>query len=256
MIYYYRGSYIRDKLALDIGGPAFRFGAGFFETLFYNGGTICHLDAHTARITESLETYQIPYETIDFAQVITRVLRQNKLTGRPSRINIYYLIETAPAPASPLIAARPCSVDENRTFRLSVSPRHHLSHLCAHKTTNYMHHYLALADARRREFDDALLTDRTGRVLETCTASLVFSDGTYLFTPAAEERLPGIALKIAGSVLSVSEIAIRLKDLPEFRHAYVLNSIIGMKPVILIDDVAYPADRGTCLPVTRRILAL
>ncbi len=254
MICYYKGSYVKHRVELDISGPAFKFGAGFFETLFYNGNIICHLDAHIARIVKSLETYRIPYERVDFEQVITKVLKQNKLIGRHGRINIYYVLEAGSAPASPLIAVYPYTVDENRTFRLCISPYHHQSHLCRHKTMNYMHYYLALADARRREFDDALLVDQAGQVLETCSASLVFSDGESFFTPAAEGRLPGIAADKARSVIPIGERAVTIENLQEFKYVYVLNSLIGIKPVILIDDLAYPPDWGTCLNVTGAVL--
>ncbi|MCK4655856.1 MAG: aminotransferase class IV, partial [candidate division Zixibacteria bacterium] len=109
MIYYYKNSYVSDRISLDVRSPAFKFGVGFFETVFYNGKIICHLDAHVSRILSSLKTYQIAYETIDFGQVIQEVLKQNELSDIYARINIYYPIEDESSPASPLIAAHPYS---------------------------------------------------------------------------------------------------------------------------------------------------
>jgi 4-amino-4-deoxychorismate lyase len=205
VIYYYKNSYVTDRINFDVRSPAFKFGAGFFETIFYNGKIICHLKVHVSRILTSMETYQIAYETIDFEQVSREVLKQNELADGCARINIYYPIEAESSPASPLIAAYPYSPEPDRTFSLAISPYHHQSHLCEHKTMNYMHFYLAQLQARRIGFDDALLTNRSGRVLETSTASLVFGDGENMFTPAAGKQLPGIALMIARTVLDINE---------------------------------------------------
>jgi 4-amino-4-deoxychorismate lyase len=256
VIYYYKNSYVADKISLDVRSPALKFGLGFFETIFYNGELVCYLEEHVSRILSSLKAYQIASETIDFGQVIREVLKQNGLTDGYARVNIYYPIEVESSPASPLIAAYPYSPEPDRTFSLAISTYHHQSHLCAHKSMNYMHFYLAQRGALRRGFDDALLTDRSGRVLETSTASLVFSDGENMFTSSAGERLPGIALEIARTVLDVSERDISLDDLPEFKHAYVLNSLIGMKPVVKIDDLTYAADPATCSQVSNSVLLL
>lgn len=256
MTYYYRNSYVNDRISLDVRSPSFKFGLGFFETIFYNGEIICHLEAHISRIQSSLKTYQIAYETIDFEQVISEVLKQNELSDICARINIYYPVETESSSVSPLIAAYPYSPEPDKTFSLAISPYHHQSHLCAHKSMNYMHFYLAQMEARRRGFDDALLTDQSGRVLETSTASLVFSDGENMFTPATGEQLPGIALKVASTVLDIGERDITLDDLPELKHAYVLNSLIGMKPVVKIDDLAYAPDPATCSQVSSEVLQL
>ena len=256
MVYYFKNSYVTDRISLDVRSLAFKFGLGFFETIFYNGKIICQLEEHTSRIQSGLKTYQIAYETVDFEQVIREVLMRNELVNEYARINMYYPVESESSPASPLIAAYPYSPEPDRAFRLAISPYHHQSHLCAHKSMNYMHFYLAQMEARRRGFDDALLTDRSGRVLETSTASLVFSDGESMFTPAAGEQLPGIALKIAQTVLDIGEKYISTDDLPEFKHVYILNSLIGMKPVVKIDDLAYAPDPATCAQVSGEVLRL
>ena len=254
MIYYYKNSYVTDRISLSVRSPAFRFGLGFFETIFYNGKIICHLEAHISRIQSSLKTYRIAYESIDFEQVSREVLKENELTDRCARINIYYPIEDESSQASPLIAAYPYSPEPERTFTLTISPYHHQSHLCAHKSMNYMHFYLAQQNAKQRGFDDALLTDRSGRVLETSAASLVFSDGENMFTPTCSDRLPGIALKVARTVLDIEERDITTDDLREFKHSYILNSLIGMKPVVQIDDLAYAFDPATCSQVSKSVL--
>lgn len=256
MIFFYRDTYQDRKVSLDVTSLAFRFGVGFFETLLYNGESICHLDSHIARMTGSLKAYDIDYATVDFGDVISEVIRLNDLSTETARVNICYLIEDESSPATPLIVAQPYEVEPDRTYSLKISPYRHVSHLCLHKTTNYMHYYLARRDAWKHGFDDALLTDENDHALETSTASLLFSDGKSFIAPESNGILPGIAIDIARRVIGVSERPVPIESLDDFRYVYVLNSLIGMKPVALIDDTAFPIDTSTSNEITKHILLL
>jgi 4-amino-4-deoxychorismate lyase len=125
-----------------------------------------------------------------------------------------------------------------------------------HKTSNYMHYYLARRDARKHGFDDALLTDEIDHALETSTASLLFSDGKSFTAPDSNAILPGIAIDVARRVIGVTERPVPIESLDDFRYVYVLNSLIGMKPVALIDDIAFPIDTSTSKEITKHILLL
>jgi len=80
VIYYYKNAFDADGISLDLRSPVFRYGVGFFETIFYNGSTACHLQAHIKRITGSLELYRMPFELVDFDGLIADVVKKNGLT--------------------------------------------------------------------------------------------------------------------------------------------------------------------------------
>lgn len=254
MIYYFKGSFSADTVSIDIASLVFKFGFGFFETLFYNGKSICYLEEHISRIRRSLDFYRIRHEVPDFGQVIEGTLRRNELEGAHARVNIYYPIESESSPVTPLVAAFPYTVNEDKSFRLATSPFHHQSHLCAHKTMNHMHFYLARREAKSRGFDDALLVDHEGRVLETSTGSLLFHDGEMLFAPSGTGRLPGVALQVAREATEIGEKNVTVDQVPEFRYVYVLNSLIGAKPVVRVDDIVYPSDIVTCSRISSAVL--
>ncbi|MBU1471008.1 MAG: aminotransferase class IV [candidate division Zixibacteria bacterium] len=271
MIYYYKNAFHADSISLDIRGPIFRFGVGFFETIFYNGSIVCHLQTHVRRITGSLEFYKIPYELADFDELIPDVVKRNGLTEENARINIYYPVETDASPATPLITAYPYTLNREKIYRLDVSPYHHDSHLCAHKSMNYMHYYLARRATMQRGFDDALLVDKAGMVRETTTASVLFRDGNKFITPKTDNQFPSIALEIAASVLTLRmvgqvspEPAIGVSEagfgescptsLDQYRYAYMLNSLIGMKPIGQIGEMKFDIDSKSCEGVSQRVL--
>jgi len=254
MIYYYKDALHSGKISLEIQGPAFRFGLGFFETLFFNGKEVRLLGAHLKRLFASLNAYQIPYRAPDFETVIRLVLKKNNLENAFARVNIYYPVDREGVPAEPVVAACPYSPEPDKTYALEISPRPFHSPLGAHKTMNYMYYHLERAAALRNGFDDALITDPKGRLLETSTASLAFYDGRSFVSPAAENRLPGTAEAVAASMLTPKARSLGLQDLPLFERAYVLNSLIGMKPVIRIGDLGFEPDAETCEAVSKEVL--
>jgi len=255
--YFYRGEFHSDKISLDIQSPAFRFGAGFFETIFYNGERVCHLEAHIKRITRSLDHYELQYVTINFEETVLEVLRQNGLISSSARVNIYYTIAANPATATPLVVAYPYTPDQERSYRLDISPPHNDSHLSAHKSMNYMHCFLAKMAAEKRGYDDAILLDGDGMIREASTAALLFSDGSEFVTPEVKHPFPSVSLEIAKSILpiiNVEQASPKPAILGKYRHAYMLNSLIGMRPVVQIGETDFEPDIEGCIEVTRRVL--
>ena len=182
------------------------------------------------------------------------MLKENSLEHGFARVNIYYPVDKEGVPAEPVIAAFPYSPKPDRTYALEISPRPFHSPLGAHKTMNYMYYHLERAAALKNGFDDALITDPKGRLLETSTASLLFYDGKTFVSPTAENRLPGTAEAVAASILRPKSRPIGVQDLALFKHAYVLNSLIGMKPVTRIGDLEFEPDAKTCERVSRQVL--
>ncbi|MDY7001019.1 MAG: aminotransferase class IV [Thermodesulfobacteriota bacterium] len=254
MIYYYKDALHSGRISLEIQGPAFRFGLGFFETLFFNGKEVRLLDAHLKRLFASLDAYQIPYHAPDFEGLIPLVLKKNSLERGFARVNIYYPVDKEGVPAEPVVAAFPYSPKPDKTYALEISPRPFHSPLGAHKSMNYMYYHLERAAALRNGFDDALITDPRGRLLETSTASLLFYDHESFVSPASENKLPGTAEAMAASMLTPKARPLGVQDLPSFKHAYVLNSLIGMKPVTRIGDLEFKPDAEPCEAVSRQVL--
>ncbi|MBU1249449.1 MAG: aminotransferase class IV [Proteobacteria bacterium] len=255
MIYWYRGELGEDRVALSLEGEAFRFGTGVFETLYYNGRTICHLDSHLRRLTAALVELDLahaPLEAETFSRIIGEVLGKNGLERHPARINIYCFLDGEVI--EPLVTARPHTPDPERVFRLQVCPERHVSTLSAHKTMNHMFHARALARATAEGFDSAVLLDMDYNLLEANSSALLFARSGRFITPATCYKLPSTALEAAARVLTIREEPLGLESLSRFDHAYILNSIIGMRPVTTIGRTDFPPDHSTCTKATAAIL--
>jgi len=252
MIHYCKGEYGRDGICLDPTAPAFRYGTGFFETICHNGRSLCHLDRHLDRLLHALRAFGIEYETIDFPEVIDQVINRNGLQGKPARVNIFYPVEADMA--HPVVLAAPHVPKPYKAYRLCICNDRHVSTLNAHKTTNYMFFNLAMRQAAARGFDDAALIDFEGNLLESTIGALVFEKGGEYFCTDSAYRLASTTLDIAREVLDITPRVIRGDDLEKYRHAYILNSLIGMRPVVTIGEMAFVPDAEVCERVSGVVL--
>jgi len=254
MIFYYKGEYVADGWQVSPDDLHARFGVGFFETLYYSGQMIRHLDAHLERVFRSMDHFQIAYAKAPWEEIVAELLKRNGLAGETAKVNIFFPVADFNRRVQPLIQVNPWLPEPERTYRLCVYPRHHESYLSSHKSMNYMHNMLAKRHADQQGSDDALLTDPAGQVLETSACAILFSDGTGFVAPQSEHALESVALARAAGSLPIRRRSIHLAELPEFRHAYVLNSLIGMRPVTRIGDTDYEPDEKNCELATLRIL--
>jgi 4-amino-4-deoxychorismate lyase len=252
VIHYKDGGYHLEGVRLNPEGSAFRFGAGLLETVYYNGRDLCHLGRHLDRLLHGLRAYGLAYTTVDFSQVAGQVLNRNGLEGGPARVDIVYPVEGGVA--SPVILAEAVEHKPYKAFRLCLCEDRHVSALSGHKTTNGMFAFLAQHRAMVRGFDGATLFDLDDNVLESTAGALVFEKQGQFVCVDSPYRLPSIALDLARTVLDILPVRVPLSELPSFRHAYLLNSLIGMRPVVAVGETAFVPDDAACGKVSPLVL--
>ena len=254
MIYYQKGKLRDGEVGQDISQPAFRTGYGFFETICWNGKKVCHLDAHLRRAGLSLAEFGITEEVINYEKVVLEVVRANRLTNDFARVNIFYPVEKGRT--SPIICAVPFEYIQGREWRLYPAPDVFLSSLMKHKTMNRMSYLNVWQSALDNGYNDAVLTDFEGNILESSFASLLFRKGDVFYEPQTPYKLPGTAQSIAAEHIRIEEMEIKIGVISEFENVYALNSLGGMIPVTEIGDVKFTADHNVSDKISRFILEL
>ena len=252
MIYFRNGEFIEDTVSLDLAQLAFRTGYGFFETICWNGSKICHLDLHLQRARKSLAEFNITEKALDYNAIIREVLSANGLDNKFARVNIFFPVEQGST--LPIVCAAPFEYITNRTWTLKPCPHIFLSPLMAHKSTNRMDYLNAWQDALADGFDDALLQDFDGNVLESSFASLLFRKGGTFFESQTDYKLPGTAQTVASEYIEIQSAKIKLVEVDQFDHVYALNSLGGMIPVTAIGDLEFDADFVTAERVSEAVL--
>lgn len=253
MTYYRSGKYHdEDGVMQHIAAPSFRFGAGVFETILFNGKSLCYFNQHLDRLESSLEKLGFIVPQLDYAEIVMEVIDRKKLAGQTARVNIFALIDEHET-VDPVITAAPYTPQLEKMYKLCTVTDGAQHPLLGHKTMNYMYNWLQRRSAIQKGYDDAVLLARDNLVTETTTAALLFGDGERFCVPGGKSRLPSIALEAARTILPIYDCSVRSYSVGDFRYAYVLNSLIGMRPVTAINGTRFMPDDHSCKTVTEKI---
>lgn len=218
---------------------------GFFETVLCLDSKPVLLDEHLTRLAGSCsefsvsipDTEKLRHEILDF------------LSHLPSeRISVLKLTVLKAGDSSSLIhlSRRGYRYAEDKLaagLRLAVAeaPVTYRSRLARHKSTHRFELELLRQDAASRGFDDALLIDSEGFVLETSRANVfVLMDGRWLTPHSKRGFLAGTVRNflLAGGVggFDFHESSLSVKDLFKAEEMVVTNSLIGVAPVVFLEN--------------------
>ena len=110
------------------------------------------------------------------------------------------------------------------------------------KSGNYLNSVLAMGEARRAGFDDALLLDVNGRVTEATSSNVFVVQAGRLCTPALETGLlegvtRGLILELARQHgIAYSECELRPADLYSADEVLITSTLKEIMPVVQVDD--------------------
>jgi len=255
------------------------YGMGVFEGVrAYNteqGPAIFRLRDHTDRLFNSAHILGMKpaydRDTIDEAQ--REVVRANNLESAYIRPMFYYGPEGMGLRADNLDVH--CIVaawhwgsylgEENMSkgirIRVSSFTRHHVNvTMCRAKANgNYMNSMLALQEALRDGYDEALLLDANGYVMEGSGENVFIVRDGVLYTPDLTSALDGITRKtvmqLAGEIgVDVVEKRITRDEVYIADEAFFTGTAAEVTPIREVDGrVIGSGSRG---PITERLQAL
>jgi len=265
MIVWLNGNFINEtKAKISVFDRGFLYGEGLFETMRgYHGAPFAYFD-HMDRLARGLKvlSLQIAYSTSDLLLVIRKLLSVNNLAQQDSYIRITVTRGTtgnvrdfkATQPTC-LIFCRQLNVHEiNEKRRVGIkisSVPLHRDFLPEFKHLSYLSSLLALLRiSTGKQSDEAIFIGQDSSVLEGATSNIFFYDDTRVITPPAKGILPGImrscmieALKKEG--IKIQEKKVNLKDIKQFKGAFITNSIIELLPVRRMDGMLFSLDEST-----------
>ena len=254
MILWHNGALVEDDtpvvLAADRG---LRYGQGVFDTLLVEGGLAQHAAAHLARLarhaaalgialTLTEEVWQRAVEDLIHANGAQggRWALNTLVTGGPGPRGLAppaepaptVLITLSPAPAGPPPPIHAVIVRD--TLRNERSPLAHIK--C---TAGYAEALLALAEARARGGNEAILLNTAGLVAEATTANVVAEIGGRRFTPPlADGALDGTTRARLLATGEVAERSLTAEDLRGAERVLLVSSVRGIVPVASLDGRA------------------
>lgn len=254
----------------------FLLGDGVFDTLRAYGGRPFLLDEHLARLANSCRAARLPFPE-DLPRRIEETLRANGLDDAAVRVTITrgpggrgasirgagpptVLVTVTNLPAAP---AHEDGIRVVTASRLRVPPA---SLDPAIKSTNYLVHVLARAEAEDAGADDAIFVDTSGLVIEATQANVFAVFGTRLVTPPLDSGcLPGetraLLLRLAARAgLSAAEAPLPRESLHHADEVFLTGSVSEVVPVVALDGASIgtgrPGEKTRALHALYRKLAM
>jgi branched-chain amino acid aminotransferase len=253
-----------DEAQIPLLDKGFLFGQGLFETLLVLDGRIVLWDEHINRMITGAQKALIAMPSPDrLLADARRVVQHNILTSGHTahKMQLRIMLTGGSSPAFwedshheltpnlmmfcrniPGISAE----TYNAGIKLQSVHEQRSVQTIDIKSSNYLLQMLALAEARKNGFDDALFFGSDGFATESTTASFIWIDTHHevCSSPCFEKCLPGTTLLTLKNALkkqnrAVLEKALPLAHLNSAKGAAIVSSTRGVLPVRAIDAYAY-----------------
>ncbi len=238
---------------------------GVFETLLLRHGSPVFWQQHWARFLDGCRYFDLKYPS---EQQITKAIDElvaanavcdgiarfavwkespdRVVDGRPTLV---WRVDVSPPRAH---MGKPHFVLEwGPVIQSVLTPTHALKHL---RRLSWLD---TLRATRGRGYDEALLHDSAGNLIEGCISNLFFVRDDVLYTPSLVlGPLPGVMRANVLACAPAFEIEIReggfsKVDLEKASEVWLTNSLIGIRPVAALGDKPFPRHR----PVLEKIRA-
>ena len=238
------GEIVNNTHCPDILEPGFMFGWGVFETLRVYAKKPAFLDEHIARLKEGAEKIFLDFPSLDFAEVIEKLLKANKLSDAYCRLSLFKKRKST----GTLVYIAPFNYyppqDYQEGFRAIISPAPKFSRglLSGVKPLSYLESRLAWKIAQDKGKQEALFLTEEGFLAEGSRTNIFFSDGSYLYTPSLEcGILAGITRQKVISLaqelgIKVKEGKFRLNDLLAAKEAFLTSSLMEVMPLVEVEE--------------------
>lgn len=226
------------------------YGWGVFTTLGIDEGRVRHFTRHWERLKAHAARLGVPVDATseDVAAGIDALIATGAVESGRARITVArgsagpWRDESARASDIWILVA---AVDPGARppLNITVSPHrvNSASPLAGVKSTAYVRQLLILDEAKHRGFDDAIVLNERGEVVETGTANVFWVRDGELWTPALGTGcLAGITRSLVIEAASrlrirIVESASNVHALHEASEVFLTNSTRGVQPVAELD---------------------
>lgn len=233
-----------------------RLGDGVFDTILAIDGEIIHPMRHFKKLLRSARIMgiDVSHDIEDMIEAAKNLLGENHLKN--GRVIINILISRGPAehglaipsPADVQIAMRaftapnPMPAPKNLVFARSVR-RNEGSPISQIKSFNYGDNIIALAEAREKGADEALMLNNKGHVACATSANIVIVHHGRFYTPPLSDGCQGgVTRELLMERFDVTEKSLSEDDVQNAYALYLLNSIRGAVKIETLEGRRFPSE--------------
>lgn len=258
-VVFYNGEFIakRDVL-ISSGSRAFNYGDAFFETVKIINSKPFNFSLHMQRIKLSLSVLKLNnrYTSLFFEEKISHLLKVNEIINGSVKIHISRNGIGRYLPASNysdifISVNNGDAYKENDTISLCFYDKQYKApgSLSNIKSTNSLISVLASIYANENNFDNAILLNTSGHVIEVTNANIFILKDDRIYTPPlADGCVDGTMRKWISNELNVTENSILSDDLLDADEVFITNASDGVRSIKTIEKVSFVSfNTANCL---------
>ncbi len=224
--------------SLPLADRGFRYGMSVFESLRVNRGEAEFFEPHLVRLIQACAEREFAVEETalraaaplfhaaachGFARLYVTA-GDGPLTAPAPQPRVFIFVEDRPAP------------DPDDAWELTFHDETHHPLFGGLKTANYWPNADALARARHRRFDEALLFNDRAELVSACCANVFLRHEDRLSTPARSSGArAGVIREWVIKRRNVEERRLRREDVTTADEIFLTNSWIGVQPVATLE---------------------
>jgi branched-subunit amino acid aminotransferase/4-amino-4-deoxychorismate lyase len=228
-----------DRRAFEKMLPGNLEGKGVFETMRLYGGVTFAFGEHINRLKRGLKHFHMscPLSEEKILQVVRRLIKKTKLDNARVRVIVW-----KESKKNISISLQPLKLSSSKKYNEGfnvvtaafVRNRSDHSHI---KTIDYKMMRAAFFDALKNGFDEAIVLNSKGDVVETTRANIFFIKNKILYTPAIEcGCLNGITRQRVIACahrqgIQVQAVHAKLSRLLKADEAFLTGSTLELMPV-------------------------
>jgi len=246
-IVFFNRQYVRiDEISISRNSRAFNYGDGFFETVKIINSQPFNFAAHFERIQFALNVLHITnnYSKTFLEEKIAYLLKVNKIVNGSVKIHVSRSAEGRYLPESNnaelfISASNGVVYKYNDPISLCFYDQQFkapgsLSNL---KSSSSLIYILASIYANQNNFDNALLSNTSGSVVEATNSNVFIVKGKLIYTPKLSDGcVDGTMRRWVLNQTDVFERTIQKNDILEADEIFITNSINGVLPVNIVEE--------------------
>ncbi|RYD55313.1 MAG: 4-amino-4-deoxychorismate lyase [Sphingobacteriales bacterium] len=251
---------MQDEALLPADNRAFRYGYGLFETMLFRDGVIALKDLHWERLFASMQQlhFSIPklFTKAYLEQEVERTVQKNKLEHL-SRVRLQVfagsggLYEDASPKPEFVIECFPLEkhiLMLNETGLVTgIAQELHKSNdaLANLKSSNALIYAVAAQQAKANKWNDALIRNAQGNIVESTIANIFWTKDNTIYTPLLSEGcIAGVMRqyvirKLRQQGFDVQESSLDAQILWQADSIFLTNAIRRIKWVQEVDDQSF-----------------
>lgn len=250
MKYLWKGSFVeKDEMAIDFNDRGYQFGDGIYEFVRVYNGKLFALEEHLDRLENSaaLLEMNLNYTREEIRKLCEELVEVNHLQGG----NIYFQftrgdgaprnhnyppIDQQVSVLSGCVASYARNTEKIEHGETAILYPDLRWRLCNAKSLNLLPNCMAIAEAKRRGKDKAILY-KDGYITEERAGNvLIVKNGEVFTTPDSNEILPGITKLLALRIC-------RKYHIPYEERNITIDELMGADEVIITDT------KTECCPI-------